>query len=207
MAEMYSTQVLRSSRAAVHKQVSLLCYCSVTLSQQQKQTHTSKIACLRLAELIFTSVESQCLALSLKNNCDNWFLEGLHVLIVKELALCICLWMPAEVLWQDQILFLSSAPAGHQQAETRPDTQLDVNSSVVIFFWICLFFSGKKCNMRAVFFPPMPHTVFSLARSPAYTSFSALLCGWCPLCCSPAVMEMTTSMQTHVFSLLEKSVV
>lgn len=200
MAEMYSTQVLCSSKVTVHKQVS----CSltfVTLSQQQKQTHTSKIACLRLAEFIFTSVESQCLELSSKNNCDNLFLEGLHVLIVKELALYICLWMPAEVLWQDQILFLSSAPAGHH-TELKQD--LPHNWLFIAALW---YFSGfvfssleRSVTWKLSFFPPMPHRLISLTRSPVYTSFSSLLCGWCPLCCSPEVMEVIVSIQTHVIS-------
>lgn len=60
------------------------------------------------------SGEIQYLASSLKNDCDNLFLEGsLCLLKVKDLAIHACRRMPTEVLWQDEIIYLSSVPAGH----------------------------------------------------------------------------------------------
>lgn len=116
MAGMYQSQVLDSSKATDHIKSAdhtVICWFSVILSQWQNQTSISKTACSRLSELILISVVIQYLALSLKNNCDNLFLEPLCLLIVKELAIHICLWMPAEVLWRDEIVCISLVPTGH----------------------------------------------------------------------------------------------
>lgn len=115
----YGWDVPESGPALIQGQCSPTPHCSVLFfchleSILKPSKYIKKSARSRLAELIFMSGEIQYLASSLKNDCDNLFLEGsLCLLKVKDLAIHACRRMPTEVLWQDEIIYLSSVPAGH----------------------------------------------------------------------------------------------
>lgn len=141
-----------------------------------------------------------------KNNCANLLLEGLYVLIVKELALCLLLNASRSSLAKPNRLSQLSPSWPLQQAETRPATELGTSSSVVISFWISFLSSVKSLNLRVVMeagccmFLPTPHGGMFQGKSPAYTNVPALLCNWCPLSCRPAAVEVVISFQALMLS-------
>lgn len=138
-----------------------------------------------------------------KNNCANLFLEGLYVLIVKELALCLLLNARWSSMVKPNRLSQLSPSWPLQQAETRPATELETRSSVVISFWISFLLSVKRLNLElsweldAVCLFPHPMGGMFQDKSPAHTNVSVWLVSFE---LQASTMEAVISFQALLFS-------
>lgn len=116
MVVMYSSQALHSFKATDHIQVSWL-YCNVPsfchFESTAKPNNYFKNSLFKTCRTHFHFSRYSVFGTIFKSNCDNLFLEGLCMLIVKGLAIRVCLWTSTKVLWQDEIVCLSSVPASH----------------------------------------------------------------------------------------------
>lgn len=149
MVVMYSSQALHSSKATDHIQVSWL-YCNVPsfchFESIAKPNNYFKNSLFKTCRTHFHFSRYSVFGTIFKSNCDNLFLEGLCMLIVKGLAICVCLWTSTKVLWQDEILSQLSPSWPLKQTETR----LPHNWMLLAVLWLILIFFFLRLNVRVV---------------------------------------------------------